>query len=207
MRVAMIIALLPMAHALRVCTNTACRKAGSKDTLEGLHALASTASTARAAPAVDARVPAAATVQFAFASARVKSCGCLGGCGRGPNVVDEASGEVYHDVYKPASAVSLLEEVEGLHVPEAAARAWLKRMYAVRALRANDPAEALGLLSLALNEAGTLRTRAAHMLSLLLEMRADIHDMLRHDNEAETDRQRAEQMRRLQVPEAAATAD
>ena len=68
-------------------------------------------------------------------------------------------------------------------------------------------AEALGLLSLALNEAGTLRTRAAHMLSLLLEMRADIHDMLRHDNEAETDRQRAEQMRRLQVPEAAATAD
>ena len=199
----LIIALLPLlATGLRVCTNSACKKAGSRDTLDTLHALAS---TAREVPSSDSRVP-EATAQFAFASARVKSCGCLGGCGRGPNVVDEESGEVYYDVYKPASAVSLLDEVEGLCVPEAAARAWLKRMYAVRALRANDPAEALALVSLALNEAGALRHRSAHMLSLLLELRADIHDTLRQSDEAETDRQRAEQMRRLHAPEAAASA-
>ena len=174
------------------------RKAGSRDSLETLQTLASCAEEARAVYAPG--VPAAAQ-QAAFGVERVSSCGCLGGCGSGPNCVDERDGSVYYDVYKPGSAATLLEHVEGLHVPEPATKAWLKRMYAMRSLRQNKPAEALGLVGMALNEAGVLKQRGAHMLSGLLELRADIHEQQQSAEAAAADRKHAQQMREVMLPE------
>ena len=64
--------------SISVCTNKACRKAGSQDTLQLLRSLASTV----AAP-VDTSL--------------INSCGCLGSCGMGPNVYGAKTDEVFHD--------------------------------------------------------------------------------------------------------------
>merc|ERR1719399_135289 len=80
---------------LGVCSSKACRKAGSAESLWLLHALATTADECSAAAVRqhgggDAGVQiSAAAVQSAFASSRVHSCGCLGKCGAGPNVMGE----------------------------------------------------------------------------------------------------------------------
>lgn len=115
---------------VRVCTNTACKKAGSADTLLSLRILASCADEASAAAEAGLTL---STVQAAFGASHVDSCGCLGGCGSGPNCVLIGSEveDVLHDVYKPKSAVALLSMI-GLTVPEPATKAWLRRMYAVR---------------------------------------------------------------------------
>ena len=201
MRTAIGLVFLSSASALRVCTNTACKKAGSRDTLETLRVLAACSAEASTRGAT---VP-AATLQAAFGASRVDSCGCLGRCGRGPNCVDDVSGEVFYDVYKPSAATSLLEEVEHLDIPDAAVTAWLKKMYAIRSMRAGDFNEALSLVTMALNEAGTLRTGGSHLLSLLLDLRADIHAQLRDRQAAEADRVRAEKMRQL-LPEGTSAA-
>ena len=195
--------LLPSACALttlNVCGNKACRKDGGGDTLRLLHTLCSTASEAQAYSAA-ARDTAAAT-QDAFASTRVVRCGCLGNCGMGPNVALDAGSEshIFHDVYKPKSAMALLSEELHLSIPEEAGRAYLKKMYADRAMRANKPQEALGLLTAALVEAGTLRLRAALLLERLLEQRADVHEALGNAEAASADRARAEQMRSAKAP-------
>jgi len=186
--------------ALRVCTNTACKKSGSREVLEGAQLLAACApqALAKASDSLDVF-----TLQQAFSAAKVASCGCLGGCGSGPNCVSE-SGEIFYDVFKPSAAVALLE-LEGVSVPDAATKAWLKRMYAMRALRKNDPKEALGLLTIALNEAGALKHQGASLLSHLLELRADVHEQLRDPTSAASDRAMALLMRSLKSPEGAAS--
>ena len=57
-------------------------------------------------------------------------------------------------------------------------KAYLLKAYADRARRSNDPAEALGLLTEALNTAGALRARGALLLALLLDDRADVNEWL-----------------------------
>lgn len=172
--------------------NKACKKAGSADTLEGLRALAAVSDEANAAARAGQPLAAA---QTAFAARVVESCGCLGGCGRGPNCVlkDET---VLYDVYKPAALDALLKEA-GLAVPEAATKAWLRRMYAQRALRQNKVADARGLLSQALQEAAVLKTRGASLLAHLLDFRADVAESQKDYDAADSDRKRAEQMRSL----------
>ena len=194
------LALVAPAVTLRVCTNTACKKAGSRDTLETFRILA--ASSDQAIKSSN-NAFGAFTLQQAFSASKVDSCGCLGGCGNGPNCVTDME-EIFYDVYKPKSCVAMLE-AEGITVPDVATKAWLKRMYAMRALRKNDPKEALGLLTTALNEAGSLRHQGATLLSHLLELRADVHDQLRDAASAEADRAKAQQMRELRLPTAAAT--
>ena len=183
--------------SVRVCTNTACEKAGSTDVLEGLHILASVSEEANQAASKAAStksVASLAAMQAAFAAARVDSCGCLGGCGSGPNCVAATEDEeVFYDVYKPASQSALLEAA-GLHVPDAATKGWLRRMYAVRALRSNKPTEARARLTEALQEAGTLRGDGANLLSHLLELRADVAESVGDVSEADEDRARAIQM-------------
>lgn len=210
--------------ALKVCMHTACKKAGSHDTLDTFRILAASSDEATACASQELAV---ATQQHAFGDMAVGACGCLGGCGSGPNCVSD-DGEVYRarppatsnptrsgavpltshiyaargladDVYKPASAVALLE-AEGVHVPEAATRAWLKRMYAVRALRRNNPQEALSLLTLGLNEAGALREQGVALLSHLLDLRADVHESVRDLQSARADREHATTMRKLTGP-------
>ena len=96
----------PAANArMRVCTNKACRKAGSLDTLGLLQGLASTVPPPPETP----QGLAAATLQQAFAHSKIEQCGCLGGCGSGPNTVAEHTGQVFYDVYKPVTALALLQ--------------------------------------------------------------------------------------------------
>ena len=129
----------------------------------------------------------------AYAS-QIDSCGCLGGCGMGPNVVAEASGEVFKDVYKPKSVSALLEVVLGLEVADEAVKASVHRMYAERAMRANKLDEALGLLTTALNTAGALRLQGAMLLAELLHLRADVHTRKGDGDAAVADRERAESL-------------
>lgn len=168
---------VPLADRPRilVCTNRACRKAGSHDTLRLLRGLTSTTA-----------------VSADDAMSQIDSCGCLGGCGKGPNVVAEASGEVFWDVYKPKSASALLEAVLGLEVADEAVKASVHRMYAERAMRANKLDEALALLTTALNTAGSLRLQGAVLLSELLHLRADVHSLKGDSAAAAADRERAE---------------
>ncbi len=193
-----LILILPMSAALRVCTNTVCRKAGSQDTLDMLTALA-----ACAAPTAPGAV--AADCQRAFAAESVQSCGCLGGCGRGPNCVGEDD-EIYYDVYKPKSGVALLLEELKIDVPDEATRAWLHRMYAMRAMRSNQPREAVSLFTSALNEAGALGVRGALLLSQLLDKRADAHELVGDGEKAAADRAQAESMLGLTYPAPVASA-
>jgi hypothetical protein len=182
---------------IRVCTNKACCKGGAHDTLAVLRLLASTA-------AADVRAPdlgtssAAAGVQKAFAAEHVEACGCLGQCGKGPNVAlcDGAVErcELFHDVYKPGSARALLTEA-GLSISDEAAGAVLKRAFALRALRERRPDEARDLVTAGLNQAGALRLDASHLLSEMLELRADIADELRELDAAAADRAQAEKLR------------
>ena len=77
-----------------------------------------------------------AALQSAFAAERVEAFGCLGQCGKGPNV-ELCDGsleqcELFHDVSKPITAQALLEE-SGVYVPDDATGAVLKRAYALRA--------------------------------------------------------------------------
>ena len=123
---------------------------------------------------------------------RVEAFGCLGQCGRGPNV-GTSDGYLYYDIYKPKQCAALLGEV-GISVPDAAMRAWLHRMYAMRAMRSNELTEARTLLTEALNEASSLESNAAYMLQALLELRADVHDALGDADKASEDRQRAAAM-------------
>ena len=174
--------------SLRVCTSRTCRKAGSHTTLALLRDLASTA-----APDGVGAATSAAVVQQAFAAAKVESCGCLGGCGNGPNVVHDHTGEVFNDVHKPRSGVALLHEV-GVEVADEAAQACVKQLYAERALRANKPDEAVALLTDALNRAGALKLRAANLLHRLLEARADAREQTGDRTAAADDRARADAM-------------
>ena len=197
-------ALIPRPPGVSVCTNTACKKGGSMDTLLTLRVLAACSRQASEAQTTSSQGRVAlATLQEAFAATRVDTCGCLGGCGSGPNcyLTDAGIDEVLHDVYKPKSAVALLEAV-GLDVPEPAVKAWLRRMYAVRALRSNDPKEAIAILSEALVEAAPLKGNGAHLLSHLLELRSDVHVSVGNQEAAQQDSERAARIRGL-MPEAA----
>ena len=191
------VALSVHVGTLRVCTHKSCRKAGSVATLTLLRELASTA-----APTPTTEQPlTAALLQEAFADACIESCGCLGACGSGPNVATHE--HVFHDVYKPISALALVNEELGLSVPDSAAAACLKRMYAERAMRENKMRDALGLITAALNHAGTLGIRAAYLIHQLLQKRADVHALMGDPNAAADDRAAAQRMmeRRLTVGE------
>ena len=82
-------------------------------------------------------------------------------------------------------------------MPDEASKAWLKRSYAVNALRRNDPAEACSLLTLALKDAAPLKERGALLLAALLDLRAEARQQLGQDDLAAADEKRAQQMRSL----------
>ena len=73
--------------AISVCTNRACKKAGSQDTLRLLRSLASTA--ARCDMFDDVCATETETTSL------INSCGCLGNCGMGPNVYGAKTDEVF----------------------------------------------------------------------------------------------------------------
>lgn len=103
---------------LRVCTHKTCRKDGG------------------------GRELAARFSQIAQASAgvfEVEECGCLGNCGKGPNVAaclpDVDGGEtvkVYNDVFKPATAAAIAEIAFGVAVPDEVVDAQVLNMKATR---------------------------------------------------------------------------
>lgn len=187
---------------VKVCTNKACKKGGSSDTLETLHFLASVSEEATLAAASQSQAVVSLTAQqSSYGATHVSACGCLGGCGSGPNCVAVASEEIFHDVYKPASCAALLAHT-GIHVPDAAVKAWVRRMYAIRSLRQNKPAEAHALLTEALQQASPLRANSALLLAHLLDLRADVSDSLGDTEAAAADRKHASQMHAL-MPEMA----
>eukprot|EP00903_Cladosiphon_okamuranus_P008089 g7799.t1 len=69
---------------VHVCTNTSCRKAGSRGTLETFRA-------------------------FAPAGVEVIETGCQGRCGLGPNILTRPSEELYNGVAEPATAAAIVE--------------------------------------------------------------------------------------------------
>eukprot|EP00962_Isochrysis_galbana_P014287 scaffold4086_cov129-Isochrysis_galbana.AAC.4 len=190
---------------IRVCTNKSCRKDGAHDTLAVLRLLASTAAADAAVSDLGTSASNGAAVQAAFAAEHVEACGCLGQCGKGPNVAlcDGAveKCELFHDVHKPRSARALLSEA-GLSISDEAAGAVLKRAFALRALRECRPDEARDLVTAGLNQAGALRLDASYLLSEMLELRADISDELRDSDAAAADRVQAERLRAA-TPQAA----
>lgn len=152
---------IPETPSIKVCTNRACRKGGSLETLNLFKYLVSTAPlTEEDSVLGDAT---AANMQQMSAQAHVQPCGCLGGCGSGPNVVLVNSNEILHHVYKPITALALLQvsatvcmsvdhqehtsfprcfqEEVGLRVPDVAAQAYLKKMRADQAMVANQASE------------------------------------------------------------------
>merc|ERR1719469_1249303 len=161
--------------AISVCTNRACKKAGSQDTLRLLRSLASTA--ARCDMFDDVCATETETTSL------INSCGCLGNCGMGPNVYGAKTDEVFRDVFKPKSARALLEEELGLEISDEAVKASVHRLYAERAMRAGNLDEAVALLTTALNTCGPLRLPGAVLLAQLLHLRAE--DLLKR-REAET---------------------
>lgn len=192
----------PSPVGVKVCTNKACKKAGSSDTLETLHFLASTSAEANLAAAAPSQTAVSLTAQQSGYGAKcVSACGCLGGCGSGPNCLASANEGIFHDVYKPASCAALLAHT-GIHVPDAAVKAWVRRMYAIRSLRQNKPTEAHALLTQALQQASPLRANSALLLAHLLDLRADVSDSLGDIEAAAADRKHASQMHSL-MPETA----
>ena len=84
--------------SISVCTNRACRKAGSHDTLRLLRSLASTAARCDMFDdglAVGQTEPEACATESDTTSL-ISSCGCLGNCGMGPNVHGTKTDEVCH---------------------------------------------------------------------------------------------------------------
>ncbi|CAM9785353.1 unnamed protein product [Laminaria digitata] len=86
-----VMALPPSVH---VCTNTSCRKAGSRWTLDTFRAFAP--------PSVD-----------------VIETGCQGRCGLGPNVMTRPPEEVYNGVSQPATIAAIIEISFGFPVSDA----------------------------------------------------------------------------------------
>ena len=84
--------------SISVCTNRACRKAGSHDTLRLLRSLASTAARCDMFDdglSVGQTEPEACATESDTTSL-ISSCGCLGNCGMGPNVHGTKTDEVCH---------------------------------------------------------------------------------------------------------------
>eukprot|EP00752_Nemacystus_decipiens_P001876 g1807.t1 len=78
---------------VHVCTNTSCRKAGSRWTLETFRA-------------------------FAPAGVEVIETGCQGRCGLGPNILTRPSEELYNGVETPATVAAIIEIDFGFPVPD-----------------------------------------------------------------------------------------
>jgi len=192
-------ALKAAPHSLRVCRSKTCTHGGSAHTLEGLRILASASDEANDAIAGAAtNTIAIAAMQTAFAASRVEKRGCLGSCGKGPNVL-LARGDAVTTCYgisKTNELVALLDDAR-LHVPEPASKAWVRRTYAVRALRRNKPGEARALLTQALHEAGALKSNAAALIAHLLDLRADVAESQGDGEAAEQDRAHSLKMRNL----------
>ncbi|CAM9476436.1 unnamed protein product [Scytosiphon promiscuus] len=70
--------------SVQICTNTSCRKAGSRWTLETFRA-------------------------FAPTDVEVVESGCQGRCGLGPNILTRPSEEVYNGVAQPATVAAIIE--------------------------------------------------------------------------------------------------
>jgi (2Fe-2S) ferredoxin len=90
----------PLRGTVCVCTGKTCRKDGSRDVLRGLEQLAEEVGGFEAA-----------------------ECGCLGQCGKGPNLAVFAKGrdepKRYSDVFKPSTTAAILEIQLGVEVPDA----------------------------------------------------------------------------------------
>ena len=89
--------------SISVCTNRACRKAGSHDTLRLLRSLASTAARCDMFDdglSVGQTEPEACATESDTTSL-ISSCGCLGNCGMGPNVHGTKTDEVCHTNHPP----------------------------------------------------------------------------------------------------------
>jgi NADH:ubiquinone oxidoreductase subunit E len=100
--------------SISVCTNRACRKAGSHDTLRLLRSLASTAARCNMFDdelSVGHTEPDACATESDMTSL-ISSCGCLGNCGMGPNVHGTKTDEVCHA--NPHSPLPRPDPVPGL---------------------------------------------------------------------------------------------
>lgn len=113
-------------YELRVCTNRTCRKNGSLQTLELLRGLAS--------PNVS-----------------VESCGCLGRCGNGPNLVVLPSGISVGHCNTATHAARLLALQCGLSDPENNLKALSLKQQGIKAFESGDFVEAETLFSQAID--------------------------------------------------------
>lgn len=104
-------------YELRVCTNRTCRKSGSLQTLELLKGLASPNVT-------------------------VESCGCLGRCGLGPNLVVLPAGIFVSHCSTAAHAARLLAIQCGLSDPENNLKALALKQQGNKAFEAGDITQA-----------------------------------------------------------------
>jgi len=182
-------------HVLAVCQFKTCKKDGAEEALETLRTLASTHTGIAKLPGA-AGEP-AERFQRLFADKMVERSPCYGACGRGPNVMDTKTGEMFHDVYKPAKAKEMLGLSLGLDIPDAAVRAYINQMKAKRALADGEKREALSYLDEALELAAPLRYNGVRLLHVLLESRAHVHQLLGNEDKAVKDRLRSIRMTRL----------
>ncbi|KAH7277880.1 hypothetical protein KP509_38G013000 [Ceratopteris richardii] len=116
----------PRQWEVRVCTHRTCRKSGSLDTVELLRGLAS--------PNIS-----------------VESCGCLGRCGMGPNLVILPKGIFVSHCNTPAHVARLLDLQCGLSDPENNLKALSLKQQANRAFESGNIADAETLFSQAIN--------------------------------------------------------
>ncbi|MCO5590870.1 hypothetical protein L7F22_044845 [Adiantum nelumboides] len=145
-------------YELRVCTNRTCRKSGSLQTLELLKGLAS--------PKVS-----------------VESCGCLGRCGMGPNLVVLPTGIFVGHCNTAAHAARLLALQCGLCDPENNLKALSLKQQGIKAFESGDSMEAEVLFSQAidLQPSGGLHLLYANRSAARLA-KGDVHAALEDAN-------------------------
>lgn len=194
---------------LAVCTNKACRKTRSFDTLALLRALASTHSGIASINSGNSLTSdmTAGDIQEKFAQERIQETGCLDHCGMGPNVVSSASKEILRGVKAPEQGAAFLRGIMGLDIPEAAVKAYVKLADSKHIMRVartmpGKKNEALHLLDEALEVAGGLHVGGAFLLRLLFEERAAVHESLGDVKAAQQDRNCAAHMMELRYPAA-----
>lgn len=112
-----------------VCTNKACKKAGSE-------------------------VVAAMFKDLAGEGVIVEESGCHGQCGNGPNLRTSPSGTLFTGVFKPATAAAILESECGRTVNDQVVASYKEKMYGDQELSSGKFLSALERLDAALSLGG-----------------------------------------------------
>lgn len=141
------------AVTVMVCTHKTCRREGARDSLQNFQHVAASLGAQRLV---------------------VEEVGCLGQCGKGPNVAAFRAGSekvrTYHDVFKPATIAAIVEVESGCEVREGLVTAQANLMKAKRFLTADRVDDALRMLDACIAGAGD----CPPLLDAARSLRADI---------------------------------